>query len=296
MAYFFVNLKRFDIPKEFGGISNEVDSQKWITNIFKMSEKLGLGEIDEKVIFFLPQSVLISAKKYLEANNLGNFIIGAQGVYRESTVVGGNFGAFTTHFPASAAKNIGCEWAIIGHSEERKSYYDFLLAYDNEITTDDNKREQADNTIGQILKMEATRAFENDINVLLCVGEKVSDNFEKEVTNQLTSTLEGLKPFLNKLQLVIGYEPVWAIGPGKTPPGAEYISMASSFVKKKAKEILNQEIGVVYGGGLNKNNAQMLASIDTIDGGLIALTQFTGDIGFYPEGLKEIITNYKSVR
>ena len=80
---------------------------------------------------------------------------------------------------------------------------------------------------------------------------------------------------------------MWSIGPGKTPAGKEYIAMVASFVKETTGGV-----DVVYGGGLKKDNAEMLASIPEIDGGLIALTRFTGDIGFYPEEYLEIIRLY----
>ena len=87
--------------------------------------------------------------------------------------------------------------------------------------------------------------------------------------------------------VVIGYEPVWSIGPGKTPAGKEYITKIARFVKEQT-----HGLDVVYGGGIKTDNAAMLASIDEIDGGLIALTRFTGEIGFYPEEYLEIIRTY----
>ena len=88
-------------------------------------------------------------------------------------------------------------------------------------------------------------------------------------------------------RVVIAYEPVWSIGPGKTPADKPYIQKIARFVKERTGGL-----PVVYGGGLKKDNAQMLASIDEIDGGLIALTRFTGEIGFYPEEYIEIIRTY----
>jgi len=87
--------------------------------------------------------------------------------------------------------------------------------------------------------------------------------------------------------LVTAYEPVWAIGPGKTPPDRAYIQMIAQYIKE-----VSGGMDVVYGGGLKVDNAEMLAAIPEVDGGLIALTRFTGEIGFYPDEYLEIIKTY----
>ena len=69
--------------------------------------------------------------------------------------------------------------------------------------------------------------------------------------------------------------------------GKEYITKIAKFVKEKTNGM-----DIVYGGGLKQDNAEMLASIDEIDGGLIALTRFQGEIGYYPEEYLEIIRLY----
>ena len=92
---------------------------------------------------------------------------------------------------------------------------------------------------------------------------------------------------MDKTKVVIGYEPIWSIGPGKTPAGRDYIQKIARFVKE-----VTGGCDVVYGGGLKKENAAMLAQIPEIDGGLIALTRFQGEIGFYPEEYLEIIRIY----
>ena len=71
------------------------------------------------------------------------------------------------------------------------------------------------------------------------------------------------------------------------PADKEYITKIAKFVKEKTNGM-----DVVYGGGLKSDNAKMLASIDEIDGGLIALTRFNGEIGYYPDEYLEIINLY----
>lgn len=87
--------------------------------------------------------------------------------------------------------------------------------------------------------------------------------------------------------MVIGYEPVWSIGPGKTPADKSYITMAARFIKQSLGEV-----DIVYGGGLTSANAVMLAEIPEVSGGLIALTRFKGEIGFYPEEYLDIVRTY----
>ena len=92
---------------------------------------------------------------------------------------------------------------------------------------------------------------------------------------------------VDKSRVVIAYEPIWSIGPGKTPADKPYIEKIARFVKEQTGGL-----DVVYGGGLKADNAAMLASIADIDGGLIALTRFSGEIGFYPDEYLEIIRLY----
>ena len=88
-------------------------------------------------------------------------------------------------------------------------------------------------------------------------------------------------------RVVIGYEPIWSIGPGKTPADKPYITKIARFIQE-----VTGGIDVVYGGGLKSDNAEMLSSIQEISGGLIALPRFQGEIGFYPEEYLEIIRLY----
>ena len=112
--------------------------------------------------------------------------------------------------------------------------------------------------------------------------------------SQLKNGLKGVDIKEIQTNIVIGYEPKWAIGPGKVPPVAEYISFVSSFIKEFFKVTFGCSIPVVYGGGLKEENAGMIARIKSIDGGLVALTRFIGDIGFYPEDLNKIIGKYSN--
>ena len=97
---------------------------------------------------------------------------------------------------------------------------------------------------------------------------------------------------LPQRSVVVAYEPIWAIGPGKVPPSSEYIAYVSSYIKQRVQEAHGFTPPVVYGGGLKEENAGAIAGIPSIDGGLVALTRFTGEIGFDPDGLKGIVDRY----
>ena len=310
MKEIFVNLKRFDVPKELGGICPINNPKKWIEWVIDESIKYGIGKLqDIIVVYMVPEALVISAVDKLNSypeEERKTLFIGVQGVYREDVAKGGNFGAFSTNLPAAAAYNMGCKGAMIGHSEERKDKQNIIAKFEANWQSDVQKRERLEQAVDELLNEEVISALKRDMNVLFCIGEtevqrgngtfeEMQDNVKKVLRDQLIRGLKGVEPYLPHNNIVIGYEPIWAIGPGKTPPGEEYIAFVSSYIKQVVKEELGFDISVVYGGGLKEENAQMIAGISTIDGGLVALTKFVGDIAFEPESLKNIINKYASI-
>ena len=311
MIEIFINLKRFDVPKSLGGICPVENPKQWIENITDQSVKLGIGNLEDiNVTYLLPEALIIPAIEKLSTypeKQTSSINIGCQGVYRENVKPGGNFGAFTTNLPAAAAKNMGCTWSIIGHSEERKDKLSIIERYESFNKEKQDSTEQAAQAVDSLINQEVLCALDMGINVLLCIGETAkergSGNFEEQkpriqkvLKAQLERGLKGATEYIPKNKIVIGYEPIWAIGPGKTPPGAEYISFVSSYVKTTVKQQYGFDPIVVYGGGLKEENAAMISGIDTIGGGLVALTRFTGDIGFDVKDLKKIIEKYMQNR
>lgn len=275
MKHIFLNLKRFDIPVQAGGVNRIAPMEQWGRYIVSHTQE-ALKEFDREMaefVMFFPEAHILSAAG---AKTEGSPVqIGCQGVFREDTSVGGNFGAFTTNRTSNAVKAMGCEAVLIGHCEERKDKLGILMEAGISQTE----------AVNRLLNQEIKRAVDAGLKVLYCIGETAEE--QKNWQEVLRSQLEiGLKD-IDKTQAVIAYEPVWAIGPGKMPPGKEYIEKIAGFVKKETGGM-----DVVYGGGLKADNAKMLASIHEIDGGLIALTRFQGEIGFYPEEYLEIIRIY----
>ena len=307
MREIFVNLKRFDVPKSLGGICPLDNPKEWIEWVVDESVKHGLGKLEDiRLTYLLPEALLIPAMEKLAsytAEETSNLHIGCQGVFRENVMPGGNFGAFTTNLPAAAAKNMGCSWSIIAHSEERKDKLGIIGAFEPDYNEDEALRKKAMTALNNLINQEVLCALDAGLDVLLCVGETAEergggtfDEQKPRIEAVLKAQLEaGLKGVENKLcdrKIVIGYEPIWAIGPGKTPPDGEYIGFVSSYIKSVVREMYDKDIIVVYGGGLKEENAGMISNIETIGGGLVALTKFTQPIAFEPEGLAKIIQKY----
>ena len=275
MKHIFLNLKRFDVPAAYGGVNRIAELKDWGGYIVRNTQEALKRYDPEEVEFvqYFPEAHLLNA---VAARCEGSPVeVGCQSVYRMNTAVGGNFGAFTTNRPVSAMLAMGVNAAIIGHCEERNDKMGILA----EAGVADTK------AVNRILNQEIKLAVENGMKVLYCIGEKDTelDRWDEVLREQLEVGLAGV----DKSKVVIGYEPIWSIGPGKIPAGREYIQKIARFVKE-----VTGGIPVVYGGGLKVDNAEMLASIPEIDGGLIALTRFQGQIGFYPDEYIEIIRTY----
>lgn len=275
MKHIFLNLKRFDVPVELGGVNRLAALQDWGRAVVEGTQE-ALKKYDPSEVEFvqyLPEAHLMNAVGALCENSPVQ--IGSQSVYRMNTAVGGNFGAFTTNRPASIVKAMGCTSTLIGHCEERNDKKG-ILAEAGVVDTA---------AVNRLLNQEIKCAQAEGLTVLYCIGETSEEQprWEEVLGEQLDIGLEGV----DKSKVVIGYEPVWSIGPGKTPAGKEYITKIARFVKERTGGM-----DVVYGGGLKTDNAEMLASIPEIDGGLIALTRFKGEIGFYPDEYLDIIRLY----
>ena len=119
MKHIFLNLKRFDLPKAYGGVNSLAPLQEWGGQIVRETQAQ-LQKYDPKqveFVMYLPEAHLLNAAA---ARCEGSAVkLGSQSVYREDAAVGGNFGAFTSNRPAGIVKALGCESTIIGHCEAR---------------------------------------------------------------------------------------------------------------------------------------------------------------------------------
>lgn len=275
MKHIYVNFKRFDIPVAYNGVNRLCSVSEWAPYIIRNTQEVLKQYSPEDVEFamYFPELHILNAAAAKSEDS--PIQIGCQGVYREDTAAGGAFGAFTTNHPASSMAAAGCETVIIGHCEERNDKAG-ILAEAGVTDTD---------AVNRLLNKEIQCAINRGLRVLYCIGEKSEEQDDWE--NVLGKQLEiGLKD-VDTSKVVIAYEPIWSIGPGKVPADKAYIQKVARFVKKKTGGM-----DIVYGGGLKQDNAAMLASIEEISGGLIALTRFQGEIGFYPDEYLEIVRLY----
>jgi len=162
-------------------------------------------------------------------------------------------GAYTGEISAAMLKSVGIKTAILGHSERR--------AYFNE--TD------------ELLSQKVDAALENDIRVVFCFGEELDDrksgNHFNVVESQIKNALFHL-PESAWSNLVLAYEPVWAIGTGETA-SPEQAQEMHAFIRKtildKYNETVAQNVSILYGGSVKPANAKEIFSNPDVDGGLI---------------------------
>ncbi|MFA9559552.1 triose-phosphate isomerase [Evansella sp. AB-rgal1] len=173
--------------------------------------------------------------------------IGAQNMHFEES------GAFTGETSPVALKDIGVKYVIIGHSERRE-----LFA-------------ETDKGVNQ----KALAAFQHDLTPIICVGETLEEREANQtsdvVTKQVTAALQGFTEDQVK-QSVIAYEPIWAIGTGKTA-SSEDANETCGVIRQVVKEIVSEEaaeaIRIQYGGSVKPANIKELLDQSDIDGALV---------------------------
>lgn len=274
MKHLCLNLKRFDVPAEMGGVNRLAAGADWAETIVNaVRDELGCYREQARFPMYFPEAHVIPAVQ--AAGEDSPIEVGCQSVFRADVAPGLNFGAYTANRPAAAMKALGVSSVIIGHCEERAD----KLGIMQEAGVTDTA------ALNRLLNNEIKCALAQGMSVTYCIGEKAEETEHRRevLAEQLAIGLADV----DTAKVIIAYEPIWAIGPGKTPPGADVIAPIARFIKDRSGGL-----PVIYGGGLKRDNAAMLASIPEIDGGLIALTRFSGQIGFYPEEYLEIIRIY----
>lgn len=173
-------------------------------------------------------------------------------------------GAYTGEVSTSMLKDIGVENVIIGHSERREKFFES----------------------NEIVNAKVKKALADDFRVILCLGEALevkAKNKEVDfVKDELLKSLDGIEDIEN---ITIAYEPIWAIGTGKTCSAEDAEKMCREIrqiINKNYGEI-SEKIRILYGGSVKPSNAKEILSEENIDGVLV------GGASLDPEGFIEII-------
>jgi triosephosphate isomerase len=208
--------------------------------------KSGLAEelISAEIIICPPFTSLEAVNSMIKGSPIK---LGAQNMHEAED------GAFTGEISAGMIKSVGCEYVILGHSERRTIFGEK----------------------DELINKKVKKAFEKGLKPIFCIGETLDEREEgvtfKIIEEQVYKGLEGLNEN-NFTNLIIAYEPVWAIGTGKTatPDQAQEVH---KFIRKLISEITTNDIAenliIQYGGSVKPNNAKELLGKSDIDGALV---------------------------
>lgn len=214
---------------------------------FKSSwEALSLGQYSDLSIVLIPPAILIpDVKASIEQSGL-NILLAGQNVSAYES------GAYTGETSALMLKDFSCSASLVGHSERRSLFGD----------TD------------EVIIKKTKQLLSNGLEVMLCLGESLDEREKGLAENVVRSQLESVLGALSLQEcssLSLAYEPVWAIGTGKTATPEEAQSM-HAFIRRvvSAKsEELAEKIVILYGGSVNAANAECLFGQKDIDGALV---------------------------
>ena len=206
-------------------------SLKLVNKVISFSKKFKSSKFK---IIYLPPNTLICPMAQMVKNT--KIEVGAQNCHHQE-----NYGALTGSVNAKMVKGVGAKYVILGHSENRQ--------------TGENDK---------LINLKIKTALKNGLKVIFCIGEKIKDKRNKKtksvLSKQIKLGLKGVK--LNNI--IIAYEPVWAIGSGLIPKSDELFKTIN-FIKSKFRKKLK----ILYGGSVNNKNINELKTIRNIDGFLI---------------------------
>ncbi len=213
-----------------------------ISFIQELSEKV--KDTENEVVLCVPYTDIFYSVLNAQGTNIK---IGAQNMHWEEK------GAYTGEVSAEMLKAVGVEYVIIGHSERRQYFA------------------ETDETVNKKLK----KALSVGLKPIVCVGETLEQREQgvtaKIITTQTEKALDGLEP-ADVEKVIIAYEPIWAIGTGKTAT-REDANEAVKQIRQKVAEKYGQETAdrviIQYGGSVKAANAKELFEMSDIDGGLV---------------------------
>ncbi len=206
--------------------------------------KKNINETDVEVVVCCPFTALSDVKKTIGDSKLK---LGAQNMHWEAS------GAYTGEISADMLKEIGVEYVILGHSERRQYFKE----------TD------------EIVNKKVLKAIEKNLKPILCVGESLEEReadktFEVVKRQTLAALADVEEADLEKI--VIAYEPIWAIGTGKTATAEEansVIAYIREVIQQQFNDTISEIIRIQYGGSVKASNASEIMNEADIDGALV---------------------------
>ncbi|KAK4345438.1 hypothetical protein RND71_035614 [Anisodus tanguticus] len=182
---------------------------------------------------------------YIFLGKFADVVVAPPFLYIDQNCWTGKGGAFTGEISVEQLKDIGCKWVILGHSERR-----YVIGENDEF-------------IGK----KAAYALSQKVGVIACIGELLE---EREAGKTFDVCFQQLKAFAD--DVVIAYEPLWAIGTGKVPT-PEQAQEVHAAVRDRLSKNVSAEVAsktrIIYGGSVNRGNSSNLAKKEDIDGFLV---------------------------
>jgi triosephosphate isomerase len=241
---FFNNKKTMRKKIVAGNWKMNLNLQEGVALAKELNEALKAEKPNCDVVICTPFIHLASVAKELEGSVIG---LGAENCADKEK------GAFTGEVSAEMVKSTGAQYVILGHSERREYYKE----------------------TPEILKEKVQLALKNGLKVIFCIGETLAEREANKQNEVVKAELEGSVFNLSEAdfrQIIIAYEPIWAIGTGKTATAeqAEEIhAYIRSIVAEKYGQAVAEDTSILYGGSCKASNAPELFAKADIDGGLI---------------------------
>lgn len=182
--------------------------------------------------------------------------LGAQDVHFEDK------GAYTGETSVDMLISVNTKYCIVGHSE-RRMYF---------------------NETDEIVNKKVQKLLEKDLNPIICVGETLEQRNEEKmyeiVERQITNALKDVTDMQMKRNVVIAYEPIWAIGTGVTATSLQAEEMCKfirNVISKLYNEVVADKVRIQYGGSVKPSNASEILNMENIDGALVGGASLTND-------------------
>lgn len=241
-------------------MTRKLIAANWKMNLLKSDATLFVNSLIEKIGSNYNSTDVILAPSFTLLETVANLIKGSNIELSAQNMFWEESGAFTGEVSPSMIKDLNCNWVIIGHSERRK-----IMGETDEI-----------------VRKKVNLALNNNLKIILCVGESLEQRekgIETEIIeNQVEIALKDVNNDMLK-NIVIAYEPIWAIGTGKNATPKEIVEV-HSMIKKWLSGQFGEKgvnIRVLYGGSVSPDNINSIISSINVDGALVGSASLKAD-------------------